>query len=292
MYNSDIDYNATPCAADEWPEYTMCVCGYPMIKCHCPPLAPLAPLAPLVPLTINFPVHRYLRRFLLTPTANGTTAHGYLSGITEAIQDGAEMFRRGSGSMAEEEDIILDLVEKARNISHVMAFVVKALDSEPQRDKILEAEKCYAFRCIMSRCARDAAWIPHCKEVQEEMARMRAAEDPIKRVQYDLAFRARCWNSRIRTAIETFDNKMEEKFRENLLFALFIEKKVKEAQRAEEFYLLRLPDLIADGHILYTVFNTTALWNPVVWSRTNIALHKNGFPDDETKWTVTMKAKE
>ena len=280
MDNSDIDYNATPCAADDQPEYTMCACGYPMIKCHCP----------LAPLTITIPVHRYLRRFLLTPTASGKTAHGYLSAITEAIYDGVEEFRRGSGSMAEEEDIILDLVEKARDISHVMAFVVRALDSEPQRGRgeILEAEKCYAFRCIMSRCARDAAWIPHCEEVQKEMERMRAAEDPINRVQHDLAFRARCWNNRIRTAIETLDSKMEEKSRQNRLFALFIDKKVKEAQRAEDFYL-RLSDLIADGHVLYTVFSR---WDPVVYNHMNITLHKNKFPNDETKWTVTMKAKE
>jgi hypothetical protein len=224
--------------------------------------------------------------------ADGKSIHGYLLPIMEAIYDGVDEFRRGSGSMAEEEDILVQLVDKARDISHVMAFVVNAIDSEPQRDKILEAEKCYAFRCIMSRCARDAAWIPHCEEVQKEMARMRAAEDPIKRVQYDLAFHARCWNNRIRTAIETFDSKLEEKSRQNRILAQFIDKKVEEAQRAEDFYLKHLPDLIADGHILYTVFNYTSLWDPVVWSRTNIALHKNGFPNDETKWTVTMKPKE
>jgi hypothetical protein len=170
---------------------------------------------------------------------------------------------------------------------------VKALNSERQRGRgeILEAEKQYAVHCEMTRAARDAAWSAHCKVVQEEMARMRAAEDPIKRVQYDLAFHARCWNNRIRTAIETLDSKMEEKFRQNLLFALFIDKKIEEAQRAKDFYL-RLPDLIADGHILYTAFNSTSLWDPIVWSHTNIVLHKNGFLNDETKWTVTMKEKE
>jgi hypothetical protein len=162
MDNSDIDYNATPCAADDHPEYTMCACGYPMIKCHCSPLAPLAPLI--------IPKRKYLRRFLLTPTASGKTAHGYLSAITEAIHDGADEFQRGSGCTAEEENIILELVEKARNVSHVMAFVVKALESEPQRDKILEAEKQYAVHCKMAQAAHDAAWIAHYKVVQEEMA--------------------------------------------------------------------------------------------------------------------------
>jgi hypothetical protein len=47
---------------------------------------------------------------------------------------------------------------------------------------------------------------------------------------------------------------MEEKSRQTHVLALFIEKKVKEAQRAKEFYT-RLSDLFADGHILYTVFS-------------------------------------
>jgi hypothetical protein len=245
------DTPSCPSAAEAYPEYNKCDCGYTVKDCHCP-------------LSLTIPIPRYLRRFCLTPTASGKTAHGYLCDITDAIYDGMNEFQRGSGSMAEEEDIILDLVEKARDISHVMTFVVRALIATPnsvQRDNILKAEKQYAIHCEMVRAARD------------------------------VTFLARCKNKRVCAAIEDFDSKLEEQSRRNRVLAQFIDKKVEEAQRAEEFYL-RLPDLIADGHILYTTFNSTALWDPVVWSCTNIVLHKNDFPNDETKWTVTMKEKE
>jgi hypothetical protein len=156
-----------------------CDCGYTVKDCHYP-LA-LAPLAPLI-----IPERKYFHRLLVTPMADGKSIHGYLLPIMEAMYDGMDEFRRGVSQgadwIAEEEDILVQLVDKARDISHVMAFVVNALDSEPQRDKILEAEKQYAVHCDMMRAAHDAAWIAHCKVVQEEMARMRAAEDPIKRV--------------------------------------------------------------------------------------------------------------
>lgn len=196
--------------------------------------------------------HRYLRRLLITPMANGKNMHGYLMPIVEAMHDGVDEFRRGiTDCMAEEEDILVQLVDKARGISHVIAFVVKALvatHSGLQRDTILEAEKQYTAHCIMQRAVRDVAWLAQCK------------------------------NKRVLIAVEDLDVRLAVKSNRNLILAAIEEQ---ESKKVEDF-VLRLPDLIDTGHILYKDFCFQS------YGHLDFIIHKNGFPYDRSKWTVTI----